>query len=62
MTMTRFRRTDPWWDMDGDGVRRDRTRRRIVGGVAFSVSIVACGLTVAAWIQQFQPVIHHLGI
>jgi hypothetical protein len=62
MTLIHFRRNDPWWDMEGDGVRRNRTRRRIVGGTAFAIAIVACGLTVAAWLQQLQPVIHQLGI
>ena len=62
MTMIPFRRTDPWWDMEGDGVRRNRTRRRLVGGAAFAIAIVACGLTLAAWLQQLQPVIHQLGI
>jgi fructose-1,6-bisphosphatase/inositol monophosphatase family enzyme len=62
MTLIHFRNRDPWWDMEGDGVRRDRTRRRIVGGVAFAIAIVACGLTTAAWLQQLQPVIHQLGI
>jgi len=62
MTLIPFRRTDPWWDMDGAGVRRDRTRRRIVGAVAFAIAIVACGLTTAAWLQALQPVFHHFGI
>ena len=60
MTLIPFRRTDPWWDMDGAGVRRNRTRRRVVGGTAFAIAILACGLTLAAWLQQLQPVIGKL--
>ena len=60
MSLLHLRRTDPFWDMDGKGVRRDRTKRRIVGGVAFAIAIVACGLTVAAWLRELQPVIHQL--
>jgi hypothetical protein len=62
MTLIHFRKTDPYWDMDGQGVRHDRTRRRVVGGAACAIAIVACGLTLAAWLQQLQPVIHQLGI
>jgi uncharacterized membrane protein len=62
MSLLHFRRTDPFWDMDGQGVRRDRTKRRIVGAVAFAIAIVACGLTTAAWLQALQPVIHQLGL
>jgi hypothetical protein len=61
MSMLHLRRTDPFWDMDGKGVRRDRTRRRFVGGVALAIAIVACGLTLAAWLQELQPVIRQLG-
>jgi hypothetical protein len=50
---------DPWWD-DGRGARRARTRRKIVGTVALGISIVACGLTTAAWIQQIFPSVQHL--
>ena len=62
MSLLHLRRTDPFWDMDGKGVRRDRTRRRIVSAVAFAFAIVACGLTTAAWLQELQPVIHQLGL
>ena len=45
---------DPWWD-DGQGARKTRTRKRIVGTTAFAIAVVACGLTAAAWIQQILP-------
>src|SRR6476661_4199885 len=41
-----FARRDPWWE-DGKGVRRDRTRQRIVGFIAFTLAIAACGITTA---------------
>jgi len=62
MSLLHLRRTDPFWDMDGQGVRRDRTKRRLVGALAFAIAIVACGLTTAAWLQELQPVIHQLGL
>lgn len=53
----RWRSTrDPWWD-DGIGVRKARTRRTLVGSVAFAVSVVACGLTAAAWLRLVLPFI-----
>jgi hypothetical protein len=55
-------RNDPWWDLDGKGVKRDRIRRRVVGGLAFVLAIGACGMTVAAWIRQIQPVLSQLGL
>lgn len=50
-------RSDPWWDLEGRGVRRDRLRQRIVGGLAFVLAIGSCGLTAAAWIRLLGPVI-----
>ena len=45
---------DPFWD-DGQGVRKLRTRKMLVGNVAFGLSILACGLTAAAWIRLVLP-------
>jgi hypothetical protein len=45
---------DPFWD-DGQGARRTRTRRTAIGSLAFAVSIVACGLTLAAWVRLVLP-------
>jgi hypothetical protein len=45
---------DPWWD-DGQGARKTRTRKTLVGSVAFAISIVACGLTAAAWARLLLP-------
>jgi hypothetical protein len=46
---------DPFWD-DGQGARRLRTKRRVLGNTAFFVAIVACGLTAAMWIREIAPV------
>ena len=53
---------DPWWD-DGKGARRARTRRRALSVTAFGIAVVACGLTVAAWIHTVLPLLapHGLG-
>jgi hypothetical protein len=51
-------RTNPWWDLEGAGVRRDRLRRRIVGGIAFVLAVAAAGMVAATWIrlvEQFVP-------
>ncbi len=50
-------RTDPWWDLDGRGVRRTRLRLRIEGGLAFIMAVSACGLTAAVWIRLLGPII-----
>lgn len=50
---------DPFWD-DGQGARRLRTKRRVVGNAAFAVAIVACGLTAAMWARELIPVAERL--
>jgi hypothetical protein len=45
---------DPFWD-DGQGARRSRTRRTAIGSLAFAVSVIACGLTLAAWVRLVLP-------
>ena len=54
---------DPFWDMDGHGVKRERKRDRIIGVVALLIAIVAVGLTVAAWLRELGPILGslHLG-
>jgi hypothetical protein len=47
---------DPWWD-DGQGARKARTRRMVIGNVAFAISVVACGLTAAAWARILLPAV-----
>jgi hypothetical protein len=54
------RRANPWWDLEGSGVRRDRLRRRIVGGVAFVLAVAASGITAAAWYRLLEPVVPRL--
>jgi hypothetical protein len=49
-----FARRDPWFE-DGKGARRDRTRRRLTGGLAFLLAVAACGLTTAAWLRIVLP-------
>jgi hypothetical protein len=48
---------DPFWDMDGNGVRRERRREKVVGTFALLVAAVATGLALAAWIRQLAPVL-----
>lgn len=43
---------DPFWDMDGRGVRRARMRQRIVGGLAFVTALAACAATAFAWAAE----------
>ena len=45
---------DPWWD-DGQGARQSRSRRTRIGSAAFAISIIACGLTAAAWVRLVLP-------
>ena len=61
MNALRRARSDPWWD-DGTGARRARTKRRALSVVAFGIAIVACGLTVAAWVQTILPLVAPHGI
>jgi hypothetical protein len=49
-------RRDPFWD-DGRGARRRHLVKRIQGDVAFSMAIVACGLTAAMWLRELLPVV-----
>jgi hypothetical protein len=55
-------RNDPWWDMDGKGVKRERIRRRVVGGLAFILAVAACGITAAEWIREVSPLLGQLGL
>ena len=54
---------DPFWDMDGHGVRRERKRDRILGSTALVIAIAATGLTLAAWLRELGPLLGsmHLG-
>ena len=45
---------DPFWD-DGQRARKTRTRKTLVSNLAFGLSILACGLTAAAWIRLVVP-------
>jgi len=48
---------DPFWDMDGHGVRRERRREKLVGTTALVIAIAATGLALAAWIRQLAPLL-----
>jgi hypothetical protein len=48
-------RRDPWWDLEGRAARRLRLRKLLTTDLALAVSVVACGLTTAAWVS-------HLGV
>lgn len=61
MQVIRRSARDPWWD-DGTGVRRARTKRRAIGGAAFAMAVVACGLTVAMWLRLLAPIVGSLGL
>ena len=57
-SMARLRAArDPFWDMDGHGVRRDRRRERIVSTTAFVLAIAATGLAIAAWVGELAPIL-----
>lgn len=55
-------RRDPWWDLEGVDARQHRVRRKVVTSLAFAIAVVACGLTVAAWVKELWPAISALGI
>ena len=48
---------DPFWDMDGHGVRRERRRERLLGTTALVIAVAATGLVLAAWIRQLAPLL-----
>ena len=58
-----FAARDPFWDMDGHGVRRERKRGRNMGLIALGIAIAAVGLTAAASLRELAPVMGslHLG-
>lgn len=53
-------RRDPWWDLEGVDARQHRVRRKLVTALALAVSVVACGLTVAAWVRELWPALSAL--
>jgi len=60
--LARLRRADPFWDLDGAGVKRSRLRRRVLGFIGFVIAITATGLTAAMWLRTLAPVFHQLGL
>ena len=57
----RLRMRDPWWD-DGTGARKTRRRVRVESFIAFTIAIVACGLTLALWLRALAPLTGGLGL
>ncbi len=57
----RLRMRDPWWD-DGTGARKTHRRVRIESFIAFSIAIVACGVTAALWLRALAPLAGDLGL
>jgi len=55
-------RRDPWWDLEGVDARQHRVRLKVVTSSAFAVAVVACGLTIAAWVQELWPAVSALRI
>jgi hypothetical protein len=53
---------DPYWDVDGAAVRRERVRQRILGGAALAMAIAACGLTTAVWLRELAPLATRIGL
>jgi hypothetical protein len=49
---TKFRRHDPWWEVDGPAARRARRRQRLVSGAAFAASLAAVAAAGFAWSIQ----------
>jgi hypothetical protein len=43
---------DPFWDLEGTGVRRRRARRRLVSAVAFIAALTACFGAALLWAAQ----------
>jgi hypothetical protein len=60
--MIRLRTRDPWWD-DGRGARKTHRRVQFESFIAFTIAIVACGVTVALWLRTLAPLASglHLG-
>ncbi len=53
---------DPFWDMDGRGVRRERKRDRMVATAAFLAAVVAVVLTAFVWLSELGPILESLGL
>jgi hypothetical protein len=45
-------RPDPWFGLEGRAARRLRLRKRLTADVAIALAVVACGLTLFAWIER----------
>ena len=53
---------EPFWDMDGRGVRRERRRDRVVATAAFLAAVVAVVMTAIAWLSQLGPILESFGL
>ena len=52
MSLSLFRRRDPWWESDGAAARRARRRRQTMSTVAFATAVAAVGASAFAWSIQ----------
>jgi hypothetical protein len=52
MSLSLFRRRDPWWESDGAAARRARRRRATMSAVAFVTALAAVGASAFAWSIQ----------
>ena len=50
--MARILPRNPWYDLEGRNAYRTRLRKRLTADLALAIAIVACGLTVFAWIIE----------
>jgi hypothetical protein len=41
---------------EGTGAYRRNLRVRVEGGIAFTLALIACGLTAAVWLRALAPV------
>ena len=46
-------RRDPWWDLEGRGARRLRTRKQIESVAAFLLAVGSFSFVLALWIAAF---------
>lgn len=52
MSVSLFRRRDPWWEADGAAARRVRRRQRAVSLIAFVAALAAVAGSALAWSIQ----------
>ena len=61
MSLSMFRRRDPWWEADGRAARNARRKKRFVSSLAFVTAVAAVAATAFAWSIQLG-IAAHFGI